>query len=85
MEDLKNYREKLDLIDEEMKKLFLERMEIVKEIGAFKKENNIKVEDKNREIEMLKRLSNNISDELKPYYESFLKDIINISKDYQKK
>lgn len=85
MKDLKDYRIQLDTIDEEMKKLFLERMKIVEEISAFKKQNNLNIEDKNREQEMCARLSSDVSEEYKSYYLMFLNEVINISKSYQKK
>lgn len=85
MKNLKDYRIQLDTLDEEMKKLFLERMKIVKEISAFKKQNNLNIEDKNREQEMCTRLSSDVSEEYKSYYLMFLNEVINISKSYQKK
>lgn len=85
MKNLKDYRIQLDTLDEEMKKLFLERMKIVKEISEFKKQNNLNIEDKNREQEMCARLSSDVSEEYKSYYLMFLNEVINISKSYQKK
>ena len=85
MNDLKTNRSKLDIIDKNMKELFLQRMEIVKEIKEYKIKNNIEVTDNKREQEMIFNLSKDIEIEYKDFYIDFLKSVINISKEYQKK
>jgi len=53
MEELKKLRFKIDILDEEIIKLLEERMEICKEIGKLKD----KIEDNNREKEIIKNLN----------------------------
>ena len=82
---LKKYRNEIDKIDEEMKKLFLKRMEIVKNIADYKAKSKIDVLDNSREKEMFAKLTNDIKDEkLKKLYISYLFKIIELSKIYQK-
>ncbi|MFP4478769.1 MAG: chorismate mutase [Candidatus Izemoplasmatales bacterium] len=79
---MKKYREKLNQIDDEIQRLFIERMKLVKQIGKYKKENNIKVEDPSREKEMIDRID--IEDPLiKDLYIRVLTEMISVSKIYQ--
>lgn len=82
MKDLKDARIELNSIDDELKTLFIKRMNIIKEIGLYKKDNNLPVYDAAREEEMIKRLSLDLTD-LKPYYINLLKTILDESKKYQ--
>lgn len=84
MSKLEVARKKINEIDEEMARLFEERMKCSQEVGYFKKENALPIEDLTREKELISKNSNYIQDEIiKEYYVNFLKNIINLSKDYQ--
>ncbi len=83
MQDLTTSRQKLNAIDARMKELYLERMQIIKEVTAYKKANGIATYDPKRESEMKERLSEGISDELKAYYLEFLETVLKTSKDFQ--
>lgn len=79
---MERYRKKLDIIDESMRQLFIERMDVVKKIAQYKKKNNILVEDRKREKEIFENLV--LDDpELKDLYARFLSEVIAISKVYQ--
>ena len=67
--DLKEIRYEIDKIDEELKRLFYARMDLVLKVAKYKKANNLKVLDNNREKEMLERLEGD--DELSAYYHDF--------------
>ncbi|HOE90925.1 MAG TPA: chorismate synthase [Candidatus Cloacimonadota bacterium] len=54
--DLKDYREAIDKIDEDILLALLRRMKISEAIGEYKKENNITIENKEREKELLAAL-----------------------------
>lgn len=82
--DINQIRNEIDLIDKEIRELFVKRMNLSKSVAKYKLENNISVEDVNREIEVISKNSCEVSDELKKYYIDFLKKIITLSKDYQK-
>ena len=84
MNELLKYRQEIDLIDIELKQLFLKRMSIIKKITNYKRENNIAITDITRETEMFHTLLMDINDNNKKYYKEFLSNIIKISKEYQK-
>lgn len=84
MKTLTESREIINQIDPEIRKLFLERMKIVKDVALYKLENNLPVFDETREKELIERLSKEVEEELKPYYLEFLSAMLKISKDYQK-
>ena len=83
--DLEEIRSRIDHIDRKLVELIEERLEIVKEVALYKKENNMKIFDRKREEEgVYKNLSNVKNEELKHYIEIILKDIMDSSKEYQK-
>ena len=55
--DLQDYRKALDGIDNELLRLFCERMEIAAQIGAYKKEHGLPVYDGAREREILLKIA----------------------------
>ncbi|MCI5744958.1 MAG: chorismate mutase [Erysipelotrichaceae bacterium] len=85
MDDLKKVREKINEIDQQMAKLFEDRMIECKKVANYKIINSLPVCDANREKEILKNNVNYINDEtIKKYYLSYMQSVMNISKDYQK-
>ncbi len=83
--DLGEIKNRINHIDRKLVELIEERMEIVKEVALYKKENSMKIFDRKREEEVIdKNLSNVNSEELKHYIENILKDIMDSSKEYQK-
>lgn len=84
MKTLNESRQIINEIDPEIRKLFIERMKTVKDVALYKMENNLPVFDEIREKELIERLSEDVEEELKPYYLEFLKAMLKISKDYQK-
>lgn len=84
MSPLDDIRKDIDIIDQEMKALFLKRMEFVSLVKAYKKEHKLEVLDVKREQEVLLKQLESIEDEtLKTLYESFLKHVMSLSKAYQ--
>lgn len=85
MEKLEIYRDLIDSIDNQIIKLYVKRMEIVKEITKLKIENDLPVLDQNREKIMLeKNLEKVKDDEFKKYYKSVLEGFLKASKEMQK-
>lgn len=81
---MKEFRENIDKIDDQIVELFEKRMQLVKGIANYKKENNIQIENKNREEIVIKKAKNKLDDkELEKYIEVFMKDLMKISKKYQ--
>jgi monofunctional chorismate mutase len=81
---LDELRLEINQIDEEMLALFEKRMVVAKQIGLYKKENNLPVLDQSREKQLLEMMKQKVSQkELLPYYETFLIQLMSISKAYQ--
>ena len=84
MTELEQARKTINQADEEIAKLFEKRMEAVKTIAKYKKENHLPIEDKGREAEVVNRNSALIqSDEIRRYYIAFIDKAIEVSKDFQ--
>lgn len=83
--DLKKYREKIDKIDDSMADLFLERMNIARQIGHYKALNGLDIFDPIREEKLKSRRLQIFPDSgLKDYYLSFLSHNLTLSKLVQK-
>lgn len=83
--NLEHLRLEIDAIDAQMMALFKERMKISQMIGAYKKAHQLPVLDSKREEALLALRKEAFNDEvLYPYYETFLKTMLNLSKEYQK-
>lgn len=65
--DLKDYREKIDSIDEQLIRLFSERMDVATEIARYKAENGLAVLDAKREREKLLVVADKTRPELRDY------------------
>ncbi len=84
MSDIGKLRKEIDRIDSEMARLFEERMSVVGKIGRYKKENNLKIFDPEREKQVIERNALRITDSsLQKYYKKFLIDLMDISKELQ--
>jgi len=83
--DIKDYRDKIDSLDDEMLKLFLERMAISDEIARFKKENNMPILNKKREREILSRVSENAGPELARYARMMFSNLFSLSRSHQRR
>ena len=82
--DLNECRLKINEIDDQIKELFLKRMEVVKGVAEYKIEHNMPIFDSGREESMKQRLSKDTG-ELKEYYLAFLEETVKQSKKYQEK
>ena len=86
MNKLEELRKQIDEIDAQIAVLFEKRMHVAKEIGEYKKANNLPVLDFQRELEVISKNLENIKDEsLKEHYKELLEKLMSLSKDYQSK
>ena len=84
MKNLKELRKEIDVIDDAIRKLFEERMNIVKQVKIFKKEHQIQILDKKREDEVIEKNIKKLNDDsLKESYKKFLEFMMEISKELQ--
>lgn len=86
MTELDQFREEIDAIDQELTRLFEQRLETVLKVGEFKKKNQLPVLDASREKKVIEknvaRLNNpGFKEELTLFYKSMM----NITKETQKR
>ena len=55
---MKDLRKQIDQTDQKIVELLAKRMDLVKEIAKFKKENNLPIQDEKREQELRNNLKN---------------------------
>ena len=85
MKDINEARDGINRIDEQMTKLFVDRMKLCKDVAEYKKENSMPIYDASREKNVIDNNLKLIDDEdIKPYYVSYIKGLLNVSKDYQR-
>lgn len=85
MYNLENARKIINEVDVQLAALFEKRMEAVKMVAEYKKQNNLPIFDENREKEICKKEIEYIkNDELKPYYLEFIQCLMDISKKFQR-
>lgn len=84
MSKLDDARKKINDIDIKMAALFEERMKASEEVARYKQENGLSICDPVREEELIKKNSMLINDDvLREYYINFIKNNMEISKQYQ--
>lgn len=81
--DLKDYRDRLDRIDDQLAALFKERMETVKQVADYKREHNTPVLASGREREILYRVTGLCGEELQEYTKILYSTLLELSRDYQ--
>ncbi|MGO1468464.1 MAG: prephenate dehydratase [Tissierella sp.] len=83
--NLEKLRIEIDKLDKEMVELFEKRMDIVSKVSDYKLKNNLPVLNSLRETEVIeKNIKYLKNDELSPYLKTFYKELMDISKNYQK-
>lgn len=83
--DLNELRNKIDSIDTELVKLFKERMETAAEVGRFKQENGVPVFNRQREREIINKVTDSVPEELQSYAKTLYQTLFELSRSYQKK
>ena len=80
--ELQQLRQKIDAIDEELIRLFCQRMEVSKAIGAYKKDRNLPIFVPEREKEKLTQVAARAG-ELSDYAVRLYETIFALSREYQ--
>ena len=83
MEELKDLREKIDAIDRQMVDLFKQRMEVSKEVAAYKRANGLPTLDVGRERALLGKVGEQAGEELADYTQSVYRTILAAGRSYQ--
>ena len=81
--ELKDYREQLDQIDDQLTALFKRRMETVRQVADYKKEHNTPVLAASRERDILYRVTGACGEELQEYTKILYMTLLELSRDYQ--
>lgn len=63
---MEEFRKKIDACDKKITEALIERFEIVKEIGEYKKANNISIVDKKREEKVFEKVKNLSQNKISP-------------------
>ena len=81
--ELNDIRKEIDNIDEKIKELFGERLDLSAQVAQIKAKNNDDIYNPEREAEILEWACRDIPDDRKEYYRDFFQKIMSISRDYQ--
>ena len=81
--DLQSYREQIDTIDNELLRLFQERMSLARQIALYKKEHDLPALDAAREAEKMSVIDEKADDELRPYAQKLYALLFALSRAYQ--
>ncbi len=80
--ELSEIRERIDSIDDKLLPLFIERMNLAKEVAEYKKEHSLPILNKGREREILKKIMAESGD-LEQYSHRLYSTIFELSRAYQ--
>ena len=84
MDQLEQARQMIDDVDAKMAELFERRMEAVAQVIRYKREHGMPILDSGREKQVIEKNTARLSrQELKPYFEDFLKAEMALSRQYQ--
>ena len=81
--DIKELRNEIDAIDQELIRLFCRRMEVTSKIAAYKKENGLPIYHPGREQEVLQKVADLAGSGLRDYAQALYSEIFALSKQYQ--
>lgn len=86
MDQLQKAREIINEVDTEIARLFCKRMEAAEMVAAYKKERGLAIYDAERERSLIERNAALIENEVyREYYVNFQKQVMQLSRDYQKR
>lgn len=84
MNDLELFRKQINEIDEKLVELFLKRLQIVSQVGVYKKANNIPILDIARERQIIEKYMTAAESEAqKKYIREFMENLLFISRKVQ--
>lgn len=80
--DLKDIRNEIDKLDDELLKSFIKRMDLSRQVAEYKSEHSLPIENKEREREILTEILEKSGD-MGIYAHRFFSSLMNIGKAYQ--
>ncbi|MBP3634344.1 MAG: prephenate dehydratase [Oscillospiraceae bacterium] len=81
--DLKDYRKQIDEIDDQLVKLFQQRMEVSEGIAAYKKERGLPILDAGREHEKINSVCSKVPPHMRNYTSVLYSSIFELSRSHQ--
>lgn len=81
--NLEESRKRIDETDEQIAKLFTERMNLVSEVAKYKKENNLPIYHAGREREVINNLVSKVPEDLGIYLKILYNTLFDVSRSYQ--
>jgi chorismate mutase/prephenate dehydratase len=82
--ELKQFRDKIDLVDGKIVELFARRMQLAREVGDHKREHNLSIYDGAREQEVVERAAALVKDDLKGEVSLFMRSLMALAREYQR-
>ena len=79
------YRGQIDRIDDELLRLFIERMAVSRKVALYKKGHGLPVLNTEREAEVLRKINKKTDEELRPYAKKLYTTILEVSREHQEK
>ena len=83
--ELKDYRTQIDAVDDEIVRLFQQRMDLAANIAAFKKENGLPILQTAREREKLAAVTGKAREDMRSYLRVLYSLLFELSRTYQEK
>jgi chorismate mutase len=80
---LEEARKDIDIIDQELKDLFLKRMAVAKSIAEIKAVTGDEIYKPDREALIIDKMTSDVDESIKTLYIDFIKKILEISRNYQ--
>lgn len=85
-EDLQAIRKEIADVDAQMAELFVRRMRLAQDVAAYKKQYGLPILDAEQEARVLERGAERVPDaQIGSYYRSFLQNLMDLSKQYQRR
>lgn len=85
MMELIDIRKEIDVIDKDLKALFVKRMALSKEVAAVKAKSGAPVYNAEREAEIIETLSSDVDADFKDDYVAWIRQLLSASRNYQTK
>lgn len=83
--DLKEIRNEIDAIDEELVHLFEKRMNTVRKVAEYKAENNLPIFNSQRERDIVNSMTSKVEPDLATYTKILYSTLFDVSRSYQAK
>ena len=83
--ELSELRKQINEIDNQLLKLFIDRMHVASGVAEYKRQNNMPVLDSARERELLARIAESAGSEMDEYALVLYSTILSLSRSYQHK